>query len=77
MMNTFKAKLVDTTNCKVEKFINKVGECAISDNFRFLMQKDDSYFLTTEVEGIIANGNEIFIETKNSTYTLEIIEEEK
>lgn len=77
MMNTFKAKLVDTTNLKVEKFINKVGECAISDNLRFLMQKDDGYFLTTEVEGIIVSENEIFIETRNSTYTLEIIEKGK
>jgi hypothetical protein len=77
MKGTFKAKLIETTNRKVQKYIDRIGECAISKN-KFLMEQDEeNFFLTSEIEGIIKSGSEIFIETKNSTYTLEIIEEEE
>ena len=51
---------------------------SVLKRYKFLMEQDEeNFFLTSEIEGIIKSGSEIFIETKNSTYTLEIIEEEE
>lgn len=70
----FKAKLLDTTNDNVKKYIGEIRNCALSDNL-YMVRGDGHYISTSSTKKLIPEkDDELVVLTLNSTYRLKIVE---
>lgn len=70
----FKAKLLDTTNDRVKKYIGEIRSCALSDRL-FMIREDGHYINTSSTKKLIPEkDDELVVLTSNSTYKLKIVE---
>lgn len=79
MKNELVARLVETTNEKVKKYIGEVRRCYFNGNNLTMIRDDGHYISTSKVEKMVSSAedlNKIIVKTLNSTYELEVVEED-
>lgn len=73
MSNSFKARLVNTTNENVKKYIGEVRTCTIHGNLLFMIREDGHMIRTSEIKKMKKWEYKYEIETNNSIYELEFV----
>lgn len=73
MVGVINAKLVDTTNSHVKKYIGEIRSCYVSNNQLRMIREDGHGIITSTIKEYIQDGPRLTIVTSNSKYELEII----
>lgn len=76
MVSVLKVKIIDTTNEHVKRYIGETRTCRMLENKSIVLETPDHVIRTSPVVEI-THDDLLIIETKNSVYTLEILEELK
>lgn len=72
-MESFRAKLIATTNEKMKKYKDEIRECYI-DNVLLMIKNNEHYIRTSTIEEVKEENNLIHVKTLNSVYTLERVD---
>ena len=72
-MESFRAKLIATTNEKIKKYEGEIRECYI-DNVLLMIKDNGHYIRTSTIDEVKEENNFIHVKTLNSVYTLERVD---